>query len=261
MNAEGAAMNVLITGASRGIGLGLAARYLHAGHQVMITGRSTAQLDRAAIASPGLQTYRNDIGRPEERERLADHVRATMPNLDTIINNAGIQRRIPLAADNASWAERQAEIDILLAGPVHLNHLLIPTMLQHGRPSMIVNVTSGGAFVPQPFAPLYSACKAALHSYTVNLRYALANTPCRVVELIPPAVATGLAGPGNTHGATLDDFCDTVFPALRNGADNEVGYGVTDSPAFRTQVQAATAAFEQFATRFPIEAYAPITAG
>ncbi|GGL20050.1 hypothetical protein GCM10012284_63310 [Mangrovihabitans endophyticus] len=226
----------------------------------MITGRSSERLERAATANPGLLTYRNDIGRPEEREQLADHVRAAMPNLDTIINNAGIQRRIGLAADNASWAERQAEIDILLAGPVQLNHLLIPTMLRHGRRSMIVNVTSGGAFIPQPFAPLYSACKAALHSYTVNLRYALANTPCRVVELIPPAVATALAGTGNTHGAPPDDFCDTVFSALRDGTDNEIGYGMTDSPAFKTQMRAATAAFEQFATRFPIEAYAPVTA-
>jgi uncharacterized oxidoreductase len=248
-------MNVLVTGGSQGIGLGLAARYLRAGHQVLITGRSAARLHRAAAANPGLLTYPNDIGRPEERERLADHLRATMPDLDTVINSAGIQRRVPLAADHASWAERQAEIDILLAGPVHLNHLLIPTMLHHGRRSMIVNVTSGGAFVPQPFAPLYSACKAALHSYTVNLRHALADTPCRVVELIPPAVATGLAGPGDTHGAPLDDFCDTVFPALSSGADEVIGYGMTDSPAFRTRMQAATATFEQLATRFPIEAY------
>ena len=91
-------MNVLITGASQGIGLGLATRYLSAGNQVLITGRSAEHLQRATAAHPGLRAYRNDIGRPEERERLADHVRATMPNLDIIINNAGIQRRIPLVS-------------------------------------------------------------------------------------------------------------------------------------------------------------------
>jgi len=248
-------MNVLITGAGHGIGLGLAARFLAGGSTVLVTGRNAETLQRAATEHPGLMIYRNDIGRPEERERLADHVLTTMPNLDVLINNAGIQRRIPLAADTASWAQRQAEIDILLAGPIHLNHLLVPTMLGHGRPSLIVNVTSAGAFVPQPFAPLYSACKAALHSYTINLRHALAHTPCRVVELIPPAVATGLAGPEHTHGAPLDDFCDTVYPALLDDDTNEIGYGTTDSPAFQTQIHAATAMFDQFAARFPIETY------
>jgi NAD(P)-dependent dehydrogenase (short-subunit alcohol dehydrogenase family) len=46
-----------------------------------------------------------------------------------------------------------------LAAPIHLNHLLIPPMLKHGRPGSIINVTSGGAFVPQVFAPSYGACQ------------------------------------------------------------------------------------------------------
>jgi uncharacterized oxidoreductase len=248
-------MDVLITGGSQGIGLGLAARFLSAGHTVLVTGRSAERLERAASQYPSLRVYRNDIGRPEQREQLADHVRATMPNLDVLINNAGIQRRIPLATDNAPWAERQAEIDILLAGPAHLNHLLIPTLLGHGRPSLIVNVSSGGAFIPQPFAPLYSACKAALHSYTINLRYALAHTACRAVELIPPAVATELAGLENKHGAPVDDFCDTVYAALLDNSKNEIGYGVTDSPAFQAQIHTTAALFDQSAARFPIETY------
>jgi len=248
-------MDVLITGGSQGIGLGLAARFLSAGHHVLVTGRSAEKLERAASRHPSLRVYRNDIGRPKEREQLADHVRSTMPDLAVVINNAGIQRRIPLATDDAPWAERQAEIDILLAGPVHLNHLLIPTLLQHGRPSLIVNVTSGGAFIPQPFAPLYSACKAALHSYTVNLRHALAHTPCRVVELIPPAVATELAGPDNVHGAPVSDFCDTVYAALLDSSKNDIGYGMTDTPAFQAQINAAAALFEQSVGRFPIETY------
>src|SRR6202012_4002762 len=128
------------------------------------------------------------------------YIRENMPDITILINNAGIQRRIGLAADTASWTERQAEIDILLSAPIHLNHLLIPILLSHGQPSLIVNVTSGGAFIPQVFAPVYSACKAALHSYTMPLRHSLKNTTCRVIELIPPAVQTALAGPGQNHG-------------------------------------------------------------
>jgi uncharacterized oxidoreductase len=214
-------------GGSQGIGLGLAARYRAAGHPVLITGRNPDRLERAAAEHPGLLVYRNDAGRPAEREKLAAHVRATLPGLDVLINNAGIQRRIPLLEDHAPWPDRQAEIDLLLAAPIHLTDLLLPVLLEGGRRSLIVNVTSGGAFRPQPFAPVYSACKAALHSYTENLRSALAQTSCRVVELIPPAVATELAGPGNAHGAPLDDFCDTVFPALLDQNQTHIGYGAT----------------------------------
>jgi NAD(P)-dependent dehydrogenase (short-subunit alcohol dehydrogenase family) len=84
-----------------------------------------------------LHAFRNDISRPDERLRLAEYIKSQFPNLNIVINNAGIQRRIALAADNAPWVERQAEIDTLLAAPIHLNHLLIPLMLKHGRPGSI----------------------------------------------------------------------------------------------------------------------------
>jgi uncharacterized oxidoreductase len=247
--------HVLITGGSQGIGLGLATRYLAQGATVLITGRSPDRLATAAAEHPGLRTFVNDIGHHDEREALTAHVRATMPEIDVLINNAGIQRRVAVAADHADWDERQAEINILLSGPVDLNHLLIPTLLAHGGPATIVNVTSGGALVPQPFAPLYSACKAALHSYTTNLRYALAATTCRVVELIPPAVATGLAGDNEAHGADLDTFCDTVFATLLATDQDTVGYGMTDTPQIKQLLQDTTALFDQLAGRFPTPTY------
>jgi uncharacterized oxidoreductase len=64
-------------------------------------------------------------------------------------------------------------------------------MLQ--RESVIVNVSSGLAYVPYASAPVYSASKAFLHSYTQSLRSQLANTSVRVVELLPPVVDTPLA--------------------------------------------------------------------
>ncbi|NVN03939.1 MULTISPECIES: SDR family NAD(P)-dependent oxidoreductase [Asaia] len=119
-----------------------------------------------------------------------------------------------------------------------------------------MNVTSGGAYIPQPFAPVYSACKAALHSYTVTLRHSLRDTLIRVVELIPPAVATGLAGPGNNHGAPVDDFCDTVFPQLFHRDLVEVGYGITASNQFEAAKKPYRDMFASFSNRFPTAAYA-----
>jgi uncharacterized oxidoreductase len=245
---------VLITGGGSGIGLGLAERHLAAGDRVIVTGRNSDRLASAADRLPGLETVTSDIATPEGRQHLADHIRRTMPELDTLINNAGVQRRVAIASDRSPWAEAQNEIDILLAAPVHLGQLLIPGMLAHGRPGVLVNVTSAGAFFPQPFAPLYSAAKAALHSYTVNLRHALKATALRVVELIPPAVATGLAGPGPAHGVGLDEFCDAVFPML-DGSHAEVGFGPTAIPGFTEQRAVEQRTFDALSERFPVPVY------
>jgi len=167
----------------------------------------------------------------------------------------GIQRRVSLASDTAAWPERQVEIDTLLSGPVHLNHLLLPLMLKHNRSSLLVNVRSGGAFIPQVFAPVYSACKAALHSYTVTLRHALRATRVRVVELIPPAVQTALAGPGTTPGVPLDEFCDEVFSALQRGESDTVGFGPTNTSEFKQVLNATDLLFKASSLRFPIATY------
>ncbi|GAB3885087.1 hypothetical protein GCM10029964_047210 [Kibdelosporangium lantanae] len=203
---------MLVTGGGSGIGLGLAERHLAAGHRVLVTGRDPDRLAAVAERLPGIETLANDIATPTGRRQLADHVRRTMPELDVLVNNAGIQRRVGIAEDRAPWSEAQHEIDTLLAAPVHIGQLLVPLMLAHGRPGVLVNVTSGGAFFPQPFAPLYSAAKAALHSYTVNLRHALKATGVRVVELIPRPWRPGSPGPAR-H--TVPTWTSSATPSSR----------------------------------------------
>lgn len=245
---------VLITGGTSGIGLGLAARYRARGDRVLVTGRDEKRLQQAADTVVGIEVFVSDIGDPAQRESLASHVAEVMPEIDTVVNNAGIQRRVSLAADHGPWSSAQNEIEVLLGGPVHLNRLLIPALLAHGRPAAIANVTSGGAYVPQPFAPVYSASKAALRSYTMNLRYALAQTPVRVIELIPPAVATPLMSQADRHGADVDEFCDTVFPGL-DGSAEEVGFGPTASPEVTALIRAQRDLFDASAARAQIQRY------
>lgn len=246
---------VLITGGSDGIGKALAQRFAAAGSRVLITGRSEDKLKATASETAGIETIVNDIADPGEREKLAQHIIKNMPGFNILINNAGIQRRISLAEDQALWPERQAEIDILLSAPVHLNHLLIPVMLQHGRSSLIVNVSSGGAFIPQVFAPVYSACKAAVHSYTITLRHALQGTGCRVIELIPPAVQTSLANANTSHGAPLDAFADAVFSGLIKGDKDEIGYGPTEKLSLSLSGEPLRDLFAKSAERFPVATY------
>ena len=160
-----------------------------------------------------------------------------------------------IASETVEWSARQVEIDTLLSGPVHLIQLLIPTMLNQAAPAMVVNVTSGGAFVPQVFAPLYSSCKAALHSYTETLRHALKETHLRVVELAPPAVRTSLAGSGATYGVDLDEFCDAVFTDLQKPGVDFIGFGPTASEGFREELVLQQERMLQSAQRFEVPVY------
>lgn len=245
---------VLITGGSAGIGLALARRYHRRGDIVVATGRSATRLDRLRVELPGAVTFAGDLSRPSDREELAESIATDHPSLDVLINNAGIQRRIGIADDDSPWSERQAEIDILLGAPIHLTTLLTPLLLERPEGAQIVNVTSGGAFIPQPFAPTYSAAKAALHSYTMTLRHSLASTSVRVTELIPPAVATGLAGPGQSHGADVDAFADAAFEGITARREN-VGFGPTASDEFQQRLADERARFDAASTRFAVRTF------
>jgi uncharacterized oxidoreductase len=246
--------NVLVAGGSAGIGRALAVRFVASGGRVLVTGCSKEKLEPVAPELSGIETFVSDISLPMEREWLAQDIQDAMPDINILTNNAGIQRRVS-AADTSPWSERKVEIDTLISGPVHLRHLLVPVILAHGGPGMIANVTSGGAYIPQPFAPLYSACKAALHSYTLNLRFALAGTACKVVAIIPQAISTALAGPGATHGAPPDDFCDSIFAALSNGKAIEIVYWAARA-VVRERLNLDHKLFETFSGRFPIKTYA-----
>jgi uncharacterized oxidoreductase len=178
----------LITGGTSGIGLELA-RQLHAlGNTVIITSRDPAKLDAANQALPGVHAFVSDVGDPAAIAALYDRVLLHFPALDTLINNAGIMRNLNLNQPR-SLLDVTREIDINLSGPVRMIQQFLPH-LKARRDALIVNVSSGLAFVPLPISPVYCATKAALHSFTQSLRVQLDGTGVSVVELAPPAVET-----------------------------------------------------------------------
>jgi uncharacterized oxidoreductase len=83
------------------------------------------------------------------------------------------------------------EIEINLSGPVRMVQQFLPH-LKTRKGALIVNVSSGLAFIPFPAAPVYCATKAAIHSFTQSLRVQLDGTGVTVVELAPPGTETPL---------------------------------------------------------------------
>lgn len=223
--------SILVTGGGAGIGLELARALQARGNRVIICGRDEARLAEAANRVPGLVPLRADVATAAGRERLLADVLALAPDLNMLVNNAGIQRRARFHADTADWAERAQEIAINFEAPVHLASLFLPQLRGRAR-SAIVNVSSGLAFLPVTFAPVYAATKAALHSFTMALRDDLRDTGVTVAEIIPPMVNTGLGGPGlHNEGVPVDLFVAAVLDRLAAG---EVEIGHDMSERFRT---------------------------
>jgi uncharacterized oxidoreductase len=219
---------ILITGGGSGIGFALASRLAKSGNKVIVCGRRAEQLEEAKKQCPDLITLRADISSANGRKELFAEVTKKFPELNVLMNNAGVQNRLPPLTEPQEWSTHELEIATNLEAPIHLAMLFIPHLQKQKNP-YIINVTSGLAFVPIHFLPTYCATKAALHSFTTTLRYQLKATPIRVVEIAPPAVNTDLGGKNlHTHGADLNLFADHCMKHLAAG-DDEFGYETSET--------------------------------
>ncbi|QQE78273.1 SDR family oxidoreductase [Alicyclobacillus sp. SO9] len=218
---------VLITGGSAGIGFALAREFLTAGNEVIVCGRSERKLAQAKEQLPALHTRVSDVSDEQQRQELYNWTIESFPAVNVLVNNAGIQQRLNLQKTSEVWNHYHREIEANLEGPIHLTMLFLPHLLQQSR-ATVVNVTSGLAITPAAFAPIYSATKAALHSFSISLRVQLQDTPVDVVDILPPAVNTDLGGPGlHTFGADVNEFATAVFQKMDNG-ELEIGFGDSD---------------------------------
>ena len=208
---------ILITGGATGIGLGLA-RALAAENRVLICARRPSRLAQARTAVPALETFSCDAGSVQGRRDLLEWALRTAPDLNVLINNAGVQHRIDLLEDARERGGRYEEIAINLEAPIHLSELLIPHFRRRDS-AAIVNITSGLAFVPSAAVPIYCATKAALHSFSLSLRHQLRNTSVRVYEVAPPLVQSELhdhqGGPIlSTSGMPTEEFVAACLQGL-----------------------------------------------
>lgn len=216
---------ILVTGGSSGIGLALAERFSKAGSEVIICGKDKFKLDKIKKKFPKIVTFQADLSIEEERISLYKNVIKDFPDLNVLVNNAGIQQRIDFNK-GAKWSYIRQEIEINLLAQIHLTALFIPHLKKVKEP-VIINITSGLAFAPLANVPVYCSTKAAFHSFTLSLRHQLANTSIKVIEVIPPSVQTDLGGKGwHDSGTPLNEFGDAVFDGLKQGKE-EITYGYT----------------------------------
>jgi uncharacterized oxidoreductase len=211
---------VLITGGGTGIGLALARSFLEAGSEVVACGRRQSKLAEAKEKLPELHTIACDVSLDEGRKYLLERVTSSYKGINILINNAGVQRMVDFTRGPGSLMAGESEIDVNLKAPIFLSASLVPLLSKH-KEAAIVNVSSGLAFAPLAFMPIYCATKAAVHSFTVSLRYQLKGTSIKVFELIPPRVDTDLGyGERGDRGRTAD-----AIPAGQVAAETMAAMG------------------------------------
>lgn len=208
---------ILITGGASGIGFALAKQLIRNDNQVIICGRNQDKLNSAKDHLPELETIRCDINNPGNLNELMSFLSGNFPQLDTLINNAGIQKQLDLTGDQTTDQAVIHEISTNLTSHISITHRLYSLLRLNPNPAIIF-IGSALAFVPKYSVPIYSAAKAGLHSYTQSLRYHAEKDKVQIIEVFPDVVDTAMTHHRqNEPKLDSDIFAVQVLTQLKKG--------------------------------------------
>jgi uncharacterized oxidoreductase len=178
---------ILITGGASGIGYEFA-KQLCETNIVIIVGRNKEKLEKVKKELKNIHIFECDVANPNEIEALYEIISIQFPNLNVLINNAGIMKKIDLQKE-LDYKSLIEEIPVNLNAPIYMSTKFLP-LLKKQKVASIINITSALAHVPMAYTPVYCASKAALHSFTQSLRIQLQNTNIKVFEIAPSVTKT-----------------------------------------------------------------------
>jgi uncharacterized oxidoreductase len=208
---------ILMTGGGSGIGRALAEAFYKLPNTVIIAGRRQSVLDETIKANPGMKSAMLDIESPDAIRAFGVKMAKEFPELNVVIHNAGIMRPENLLDQPENLTDAEATVTTNLLGPIRLTAALLP-QLKKQPVATIMTVSSGLAYLPMALTPTYCATKAAIHSYSLTLRYQLRGTKVEVLELVPPYVQTELMGSrqaSDPRAMPLKDFIEETMKILK----------------------------------------------
>lgn len=209
---------ILVTGGTSGIGRALSEALHDKGNKVIIAGRRQALLDEITGRHPGMIGIAVDLSDATAIDKFAESVKSQFPDLNVLINNAGIAGLEDYTAETIDLTRAYTTIQTNITGVVQLSAALLPLLRTQANSTLMVT-TSGLAFVPYPPGPVYSATKAFMHNWLDALRIQLRKTSVEVLELAPPYVQTELGGPqqaSDPRAMPLDDYIKEVIQILES---------------------------------------------
>ena len=219
---------ILITGGGSGIGLALAHALTQRDNKVIVCGRDESKLATARRAVTGLETKRCDLTRLNEREELVQWALERFPDLNILINNAGVVRPIDLSADTFDYNLIAEELLTDLHAPIEIALRFLPHLRRQAH-AALVNVTTGQVYSPNAGTPVYSAAKVGLHAWTEAVRYQLRDTSLKVFEVLPPIVDTEMIrslGVPTTEAVAPEEVAETIVKSMTDD-DEEIRIGPT----------------------------------
>ncbi|MCJ1426562.1 hypothetical protein MMC29_004465 [Sticta canariensis] len=222
---------VLVIGATSGIGEALAARVVTAGSSVIVTGRRKEKLE-GFVHKHGKDKSSAvplDVTNIDEIPSFAINVIETHPDLDCVILNAGIQRRVDFSKpETVDLSSIQNEFNTNYISYIALTTAFLPFLQTKEEESALIFMSSVLALVPITRCPNYCASKAALHHTVLVLREQLKDSKVKIVEIFPSAVQTELHDEknqpdikdGHKLGMPLDAFTEEAFFGLEQGHEH-----------------------------------------
>jgi len=211
---------VLITGASKGLGLALARQLARKGHPLVINARREEELQRAAAElarDTEVLAVAGDVS--EIAEELAAKALSRFGRVDMLINNASELGPSPLLPlEEHPWQSLLRIYRVNVVAPLHLTQLLLPQMKARGR-GAIINISSDAAVNAYPRWGGYGSSKAAVAHASRILAAELEGTGVRVFVLDPGDMNTemhALAEPGVdlSHLKDPDDVAPAILEAV-----------------------------------------------
>jgi short-subunit dehydrogenase len=216
--------NIVVTGASGGIGAALAVQLGAQGHRVALAARREQELkDVATRVGGGAIVVPTDVTKRSDVERLRDHAIAELGHVDVWVNNAG--RGITKSVLELTDDELDQMMTVNVKSALYGMQAIVPHFIQRGR-GQVVNVSSFLSRVPfATFRSAYNAAKAALNALTANARVDLAreHPGIAVTLVIPGLVSTGfqrnaIGGtpplPASTPSQTPDEVAAVIVSAI-----------------------------------------------
>ncbi|KAF1989784.1 short-chain dehydrogenase/oxidoreductase [Aulographum hederae CBS 113979] len=247
---------ILVVGATSGIGLALAERFVSNNQKVIVAGRRKEHLD-AFVEKHGEElasSYVFDVTRLDAIPKFASEVTKQHPDLDCVFVNSGIQRGFDFSKPES------VDLDVLgmefttnYLACIHLTTAFLPHLQAQQSDTCLMYTTSGLALVPITRCANYCASKAAMHHWLLCLREQLKGGPgnVKVVELFPPLVDTELHDEKHQpdlkdvslKGMPLEEYTDRTWAALQEG-DDQIPVGMPEQ-AFNTFEKQRQVVFKQ----------------
>lgn len=224
----------LVTGANKGIGLGVARGLCKAGHFVLVGSRNLANGERAVaqLRSEGLETMavELDLDRPATIGAAAARIASEYGRLDVLVNNAGIIDAGDGPPGSVSMNSLRRVMETNFIGAVAVAQAMLP-LLRAAPAARIVNVSSGLGSITLNSDPEweyaavkllgYNASKAAMNMMTVQLAWELRDTAIKVNSADPGYTATDLNG--NSGHQTVEEGAAEAIRLALLPADGPTG--------------------------------------